>query len=92
MPLYKYECSFCGTEAELLLKMSEMEEPLHHPCPECGSEGTITQQVTNASIGDSIRLGIHRPDAGWGEVLSKVKSAHPRGNWNKQKFVPTSGR
>ena len=77
---------------ELLLKMSEMEEPLHNPCPECGSKGTLTQEATAANFGDPMRMGIKRPDAGWGDVLNKVKKAHPRGNWDNKKFTPAQGR
>ena len=68
-----------------------MKDPLAEPCPECTSEETITQQPTAAAIGDSMRLGIKRPDAGMNEVLSRIKQAHPRGNWDNQKYVPRSG-
>jgi hypothetical protein len=77
---------------ELLLKMSEMERPLSEPCPTCEAQSTITQMATAAAIGDPIRLGIKKPDAGWNDVLSKIKSAHPRGNWSNKKFVPQQGR
>ena len=92
MPIYEYGCSECETLFEMLLKMSEMETPLHNPCPECGSKGTITQEATAANFGDPVRMGHIKPDAGWGEVLSKVKKAHPKGNWNNKKFTPMQGR
>ena len=92
MPIYEYDCSDCETVFERLLKMSEAEVPLSEPCPECGSEGTIGQLLSTFALGDPVRLGIKRPDAGWGEVLSKVKSAHPRANWNNKKFNPLGGR
>jgi hypothetical protein len=44
------------------------------------------------AIGDPIKLGVKRPDAAWGEVLSKVKKAHPRGSWDRQKIAPQAGR
>lgn len=92
MPIYEYSCKQCETAFEKLLKMSQMEEPLSNPCPECGAIGTITQQATAANFGDPIRLGIKKPDAGWNDVLSKVKKAHPKGNWSNNKFSATAGR
>jgi putative FmdB family regulatory protein len=92
MPIYEYGCSNCESLFEKMLRMAAMEEPLSNPCPECGSEGTVVQMATAANFGDSTRLGINRPDAGWGDVLSKVKQAHPRGYWDNKKFTPRSGR
>lgn len=92
MPIYEYSCSQCETNFERILRMSLMEEPLSNPCPECGATGTIHQQATAANFGDPIRMGIKRPDAGWNDVLSKVKAAHPRGHWDHKKYTPQSGR
>ena len=92
MPIYQYSCLACDLQFEMLLKLSEMEEPLEQPCPECEAENSITQDATAANFGDPIRLGIKRPDAGWGEVLSKVKEAQPKGNWANKKFNPRGGR
>ena len=92
MPIYSYGCSNCETLFETILKMSEMELPLSEPCPECGVAGNITQMVTAANFGDPVRMGRVKPDAGWNDVLSKVKSAHPKGNWGNKKFVPRQGR
>jgi putative FmdB family regulatory protein len=91
MPIYEYSCSKCNEGFERLLKMSQMQTPTTEPCPECGSEGTVSQQITAANFGDPIKMGIKRPDAGWGEVLSKVKEGHPKGNWGNQKFSPLGG-
>ena len=92
MPIYVYGCDHCDAMFEQILKISEMELPLSKPCPECNTENSIRQEVTSASFGDPIKLGIKRPDAGWNEVLGKVKAAHPKGNWNNQKISPISGR
>jgi putative FmdB family regulatory protein len=92
MPAYDFNCSKCETIFEKRLKMSESEAPLSEPCPECGSEGTIERVYSTFAVGDPIRLGVKRPDAGWNDVLSKVKKAHPKGNWKNQKFSPTAGR
>jgi putative FmdB family regulatory protein len=91
MPIYEYGCSKCELVFERLLKMSEADIPLAEPCPECGSEGTVGQLMSTFALGDPIRMGVKRPDGGWGDVLKKVKSAHPKGNWGNQKFSPLSG-
>lgn len=92
MPIYEYSCTTCESAFERLLKMSEMTVPLAEPCPECQSEGCIVQNATTAAIGDPIKLGVKRPDAGWNEVLTKIKSKHPKGNWNNQRLSPIAGR
>jgi putative FmdB family regulatory protein len=86
MPYYDYACSHCDTNFELNLSMNRREEPLLQPCPDCGTNGTITQIIGATAIGDPIRLGVKRPDGGWNDVLSKVKEAHPRGNWDNKKY------
>jgi putative FmdB family regulatory protein len=91
MPTYDYSCSACDAAFELLLRMSQREIPLQEPCPTCSATNTITQSITAPSIGDPIRLGIKRPDAGWNDVLKKVKDAHPRG-MAQSKFSPSAGR
>jgi len=37
---------------------------------------------TDIAIGDPVRLGLRKPDAGFREVLQKAKAAHPKGNIN----------
>jgi putative FmdB family regulatory protein len=91
MPLYDYRCENCEVVFERLLKLCEMEIPLSQPCPQCGSEQSISQELTTANFGDPVRMGVKRPDAGFGEVLSRVKSAHPNG-MKSQKFSPIAGR
>jgi putative FmdB family regulatory protein len=91
MPIYEFNCSKCETTFERILKMSEADNPLSEPCPECDSQGTVDRLVSTFAVADPIRLGIKRPDSGWNDVLSKVKSAHPKGNWSNQKFSPTRG-
>jgi len=92
VPLYDYECLKCNTRFERMKKMNAMDEPLSEPCPECEAVGHIEQSITSAALGDPIRLGVKRPDSGWGDVLSKVKAAHPNGHWSDKKYIPSSGR
>lgn len=92
MPLYDYQCSQCSFIFERKLPMSDYQLPELDPCPECNQTKCVAQVLTAPAIGDAIRLGIKKPDSGWGDVLSKVKKAHPRGSWDHQKYVPTAGR
>ena len=93
MPVYNYECSQCNVQFERKLPMSDNSLPESDPCPECFKPQCVKQIIVSSfAIGDPIRLGIKRPDAAWGEVLSKVQKAHPRGNWANKKYVPSSGR
>jgi putative FmdB family regulatory protein len=92
MPIYEYGCSNCGEVFERLLKMSEADIPTKEECPNCFYKETVEQLMSTFALGDPIRMGIKRPDAGWGDVLNKVKKAHPNGHWKDKKFSPTAGR
>lgn len=91
MPTYDFRCSSCNAEFEKQLRIVQREEPISQPCPECSASGTVDQMIMAPAFGDPIRMGIKRPDAGWNDVLSKVKSAHPLGK-QSGKFSPSAGR
>jgi len=91
MPYYDFSCGSCNHHFEKKLPIPEYEAPTKEPCPEC-NQMTVTKDACAPPIGDPMRLGVTRPDAGWGEVLGKIKAAHPKGNWNNQKASPLSGR
>jgi len=92
MPLYDYQCNQCNFIFERKLPMKDYQLPESEPCPECNCVKCVLQVISAPAIGDAIRLGINRSDSSWGDVLSKVKSAHPKGNWKNQKFSPLAGR
>jgi putative FmdB family regulatory protein len=46
MPIYEYRCSSCGTQKDMMQKMSEA--PLT-TCPECGKE-TFSKQLSAAGF------------------------------------------
>lgn len=92
MPIYEYFCENCETQFEKLLKMSEIDLPVSEPCPICNIEGKIETMNSTFALGDPIKMGLKRPDSGFGEVLSKIKQAHPKGNWGNKKFSPLGGR
>lgn len=70
MPLYTFEDKTTGERQEIRMKISELdsfrEENPH-----------LKTVITGApAIGDSIRLGLKKPDNGFREVLQKVKENH----------------
>jgi putative FmdB family regulatory protein len=86
MPLYDYRCKHCNHEFEKVLKVADLHLPTTEPCPACGLEGTVEKTIKGAPpIGDAVRLGIRRSDAGFKEVLQKIHSNNPGSNLN-QKF------
>ncbi|MDD3883693.1 MAG: zinc ribbon domain-containing protein [Gallionella sp.] len=46
MPIYAYACSSCGTQQDVLQKLSDAPLTV---CPECGKE-TFTKQLTAAGF------------------------------------------
>ena len=58
--------------------MDRHTEPEAQPCPACGQQNTVKQQVSLFALGDPIRLGITRPDSGFTEVMDRIKSNHPK--------------
>jgi putative FmdB family regulatory protein len=89
MPIYEYSCTDCTNRFEKLTKYALIKEPLGEACPSCGATGTILQEPTTFSLGDPIAWGHKRPDAGFNEVLSKIKEAHPNHSMGNSKFAQT---
>lgn len=76
MPTYNFRNKETGEEIEISMKISELDEYKQ-------TNPHLEQFLTRPpSLGDSIRLGIRKPDQGFREVLSKAKEAHPKGNIN----------
>lgn len=74
MPNYSFRNVVYGTEYELDLTMSEREQYLKD------NKDTVIQIIARApSLGDSVKLGIRKPDQGFRDVLREIKKAHPRG-------------
>lgn len=44
MPTYDYECPVCGTQKELLRKMSEKDDPVY-----CDHDGELMNQILGAT-------------------------------------------
>ena len=78
MPFYNYVCGSCDHRFEEFLPMKNRGKPCRNSCPSCG-ERSIKQYVPSAPVAiDPVRLGVRRPDAGFREVISKIRGAHPR--------------
>jgi hypothetical protein len=70
MPIYSIRNNETKEEYEVTVKLSELEVYL--------KDNPHLQQIFNKfpGIGDSVRLGIRRPDDNFRDVLKKAKSAH----------------
>lgn len=71
MPTYTFENTENGERFDKILSMAERQEYLEkHP--------NIKQLIVSPpSIGDSVRLGLRKPDDSFRDVLKNVKKHHP---------------
>lgn len=53
MPIYEYRCSKCGTDFELMRRMSEINEPAL--CPQCGAEAERLVSNFASKVGFYVR-------------------------------------
>jgi hypothetical protein len=73
MPTYTFLNTTNGESFTEIMSMSEREEYL-------ASNPHIQQQIVSApSLGDSIRLGLKKPENGFRDRLREIKKAHSRG-------------
>ena len=72
MPIYSMRNNDTLEEFEVNLKYSDLEQYLQN--------NPNTQQIFNRfpATGDSVRLGIRKPDDGFRDALKEVKSAHKK--------------
>lgn len=76
MPTYTFENIETGERLEKVMKISELDE-FREQNPHLKS-----LIVSAPSIGDSMRLGLKKPDDGFRDVLKNVKHHHKRDNIN----------
>lgn len=73
MPSYTFLNTDSGEVFTTIMSIAEREEYLK-------DNPHIQQQLISApSIGDSIRLGLKKPDNGFRDRLREIKKAHSRG-------------
>lgn len=82
MPTYEYQCEKCNHYFTLFTSISNMLEAEIEPCPNCAEVSVKKVMLTAPVIGDSVRLGIRRPDGGFKEVLQKIHQNVPGSNLN----------
>ncbi len=76
MPTYDMKNTETGEEFEIQLSMAGREEYL--------KDNPHIQQIFKRfpAIGDSVRMGIKKPDRAFNDVLLKAKNAHRGANIN----------
>lgn len=73
MPTYKFLNTDTNEEIETFMSITEMEEYLR-------KNGNLKPLINGApAIGDSIRLGLRKPDSAFRDRLKEIKSFHSRG-------------
>lgn len=73
MPSYTFKNLNTGEEWTDIMSISEREEFL-------SKNPQVQQQLTSApALGDSIRLGLRKPDDGFRDRLREIKKAHSKG-------------
>ncbi len=77
MPSYTLKCNDCDTMFNVLCRYAVRDEK---PCPSCQSTNHENHITGAPSLGDSVRLGITKPDGGFNEVLSKIHSNNHKSN------------
>jgi putative FmdB family regulatory protein len=80
MANYSYFCKACDHEFEASYSMEQRNAPLDKPCPKCKEEKTVRKMVGGLNIGDVMRMGIKRPDAGFQAKLKAIAEKHNSGN------------
>ena len=72
MPTYKFMNKDTGVEYEEFMMISELDAYL---------EKNNVEQLLNGApgIGDSVRLGMKKPDNGFRDVLREIKKRNSRG-------------
>lgn len=78
MPVYTFKNTQTEEIVEIKLSMSEYDEYKHqHPHME-----RYFESGEAPSVGDPVRLGLRKPDAGFRDRLKEIQKAHPRGRIN----------
>jgi len=73
LPSYTFKNLNTGEEWTDIMSISEREEFL-------SKNPQVQQQLTSApALGDSILLGLRKPDNGFRDRLKEIKKAHSRG-------------
>lgn len=78
MPTYDYQCNKCEHQWEDFYSMSNMEQPINEPCPECKEEGHVIKCVSKPNgigVDHNNRRQLENPKGPMREILQRVKNA-----------------
>lgn len=71
MPKYTFRDNETNEEFDIIMSISERDQYVQ-------DNPHLTQLITGApAIGDSVRLGLRKPDEGFRDILRNVKHHHP---------------
>lgn len=75
MPTYTFLNTDTQEETNLIMSIAEYEQYKQ-------DNPHMTQKLATPAFGDSVRLGIRKPDDNFNDVLKKAKSAHKHSTIN----------
>ena len=78
MPTYDKKCNDCNELFEVVCRIADKDTAKE--CPFCGSMDSVYMLSAPTLSRHSERLMTHKKDAGFGEVLDKIKERNPRTN------------
>lgn len=75
MPMYEYKCEVCEHVFEEYLSMSQRDNPLEKPCPNCLTKESVKKLVSVSTMGVDMKMGV----PGWfQDKLAGIKDITPK--------------
>lgn len=76
MPFYNYFCANCEVDWEAMKKISERDDLLSQPCPNCNVQGQVTRPVETPRMVSGV-LGItHHMPSDYRQLMKRIKKAN----------------
>jgi len=83
MPLYGYRCEECECQFDRLLGVSERDQPISEPCPECGENG-VKKLIDVCTMGVDANLTPDRATGGdWSKLMDRMKKGNVSKKYHK---------
>ena len=77
MPIYEYRCEKCQHVFDEVLSVSNRDNPLSEPCPQC-SEKSVKKLVSATRMGVDMNVTPDKkPGGDWSSLMEKVKNNTP---------------
>ena len=70
---YNYKCKACTHEFERMLPMDDRKIPEGEPCPSCGKEDTVVQQIGAPQIVSNSKSTLRQAGGDWNNLLTRIK-------------------